>query len=97
MSGFSADWLALRAGADARARDTGLAERLKSHFAGRSALRVLDLGTGTGANLRATAPLIEDRAARARLAAACWQAAQGFARWPDTAAAVATVLREVAP
>ena len=53
---------------------------------------------GDPAALRATlAPLIEDDAARARLAATCWQAAQGFARWPDTAAAVATVLREGAP
>ena len=59
MSGFSGDWLALRAGADARARDKGLAERLGAHFAGRSVVRVLDLGSGTGANLRATAPLIE--------------------------------------
>ena len=42
----------------------------------------------------ALAPLIGDGAARARLAEACWQAAQGFARWPDTAARVAAVLRE---
>lgn len=58
MSGFDADWLALRAGADARARDQGLAARLGQHFAGRREVRVLDLGAGTGANLRATAPLI---------------------------------------
>ncbi|HSF96599.1 MAG TPA: class I SAM-dependent methyltransferase, partial [Thermohalobaculum sp.] len=58
MTGFSADWLALRAGADARARDPGLAARLSAAFAGREGLRVLDLGAGTGANLRATAPLI---------------------------------------
>ena len=59
MSGFEAGWLALRAGADARARDKGLAARLGAHFAGRSAVRVLDLGAGSGANLRATAALIE--------------------------------------
>ena len=59
MSGFSAEWLALRAGADASARDQGLAARLGDHFGGRSALRVLDLGAGTGANLRAIAPLID--------------------------------------
>ena len=58
MSGFSADWLALRAGADTRARDKSLATRLGAHLEGRSAVRVLDLGAGTGANLRATAPLI---------------------------------------
>ncbi len=59
MSGFEADWLALRGDADARARDTGLAARLGAHLAGRGAVRVLDLGAGTGANLRATAALIE--------------------------------------
>jgi hypothetical protein len=59
VSGFEADWLALRGRADARARDKGLAARLGAHFAGRSALRVIDLGAGSGANLRATAPLIE--------------------------------------
>ncbi|MEE8453752.1 MAG: glycosyltransferase family 4 protein [Limibaculum sp.] len=51
---------------------------------------------GNPAALRAAlAPLIEDRVARARLADACWQAAQGFVRWPDTAAKVAAALREV--
>jgi SAM-dependent methyltransferase len=59
MTGFSTDWLALRAAADARARDKGLAARLGAYFAGRGEVRVLDLGAGTGANLRATAPLIE--------------------------------------
>jgi SAM-dependent methyltransferase len=59
VSGFSADWLALRAGADARARDQALAARLGAHLKGWSAVRVLDLGAGTGANLRATAPLID--------------------------------------
>ena len=59
MSGFSADWLGLRAGADVRARDPGLAARLGAHLEGRGSVRVLDLGAGTGANLRATAPLID--------------------------------------
>lgn len=56
---FSADWLALRADADRRARDPGLASRLSAHFAGRAGLRVLDLGAGTGAMLAATAPLLD--------------------------------------
>ena len=43
----------------------------------------------------ALASLISDGAARTALAEACWQAAQGFARWSDTAAAVAAVLRVV--
>jgi hypothetical protein len=55
---FSADWLALRARADKRARDSGLAARLSTHFAGRKGVRVLDLGAGTGAMLAATAPLL---------------------------------------
>ena len=55
---FSAEWLALRAGADARARDPGLAARLSAHFAGRAGMRVLDLGSGTGATMRAAAPLL---------------------------------------
>ena len=59
MSGFSADWLDLRARADVRARDKGLAARLGAHLKGRRAVRVLDLGAGTGANLRANAALIE--------------------------------------
>jgi glycosyltransferase involved in cell wall biosynthesis len=53
---------------------------------------------GDPAALRAAlAPLIGDSAARARLAETCWRAAQGFTRWPDTAARVAAVLRAVAP
>lgn len=55
---FAADWLALRAGADRRARNAGLAARLSRHFAARAGLFVLDLGAGTGAMLRATAPLL---------------------------------------
>lgn len=51
---------------------------------------------GDPAALRAAlAPLIADGAARARLADACWQAAQGFSRWPDTAARVAAALGAV--
>jgi len=58
VSGFSADWLALRGGADGRARSAELAARLEAHFSGRGQVRVLDLGAGTGANMRAAAPLI---------------------------------------
>jgi len=56
VTGFSAKWLALRADADLRARNTALAARLATHFAGRTGLRILDLGAGSGNNLRATAP-----------------------------------------
>ncbi len=62
MSGFEADWLALRSDADARARDPALlaaaAERVGDGLA-------LDLGAGTGATLWALAP--QAPAARWRL------------------------------
>ncbi|MBY8975273.1 class I SAM-dependent methyltransferase [Rhodobacteraceae bacterium NNCM2] len=51
---FSADWLSLRVEADKAARNRDLASRLEAHFAGRSSLRVLDLGAGTGSNMRLT-------------------------------------------
>ncbi len=54
MSGFDADWLALRAGADARARDGALL-RAAAEAAGDGL--ILDLGAGTGATLGALAPL----------------------------------------
>ena len=60
--GFSADWLALREPADRRARSAALAGRLAAHLATRSTRRrpltVLDLGAGTGANMRVLAPLL---------------------------------------
>lgn len=56
MSGFAADWLALRESADAAARDLGLAQRFAAALPPRP--RIIDLGAGTGANARALAPLI---------------------------------------
>ena len=57
---FDDHWLALRAAADDRARDAaGADEQLAAALAGdgeRTALHVLDLGSGTGANLRRLAP-----------------------------------------
>lgn len=58
MTGFSASWLALREGADHRARNAGLAKSLADRFRDTSPQRVIDLGSGTGSNLRATAPLL---------------------------------------
>ena len=58
MSGFSAAWLDLREAADHRSRDAWLANRLARHFQGRRSVTVVDLGCGTGSNLRATALLL---------------------------------------
>lgn len=58
MSGFTADWLALRAKADRRARNAAVAARLAEAFAGQEGPAVVDIGAGTGANLAATAPLL---------------------------------------
>ena len=56
MSGFSADWLALRAPFDAAARSAGLARAFAARLPARSA--IVDLGAGTGASRRALAPLV---------------------------------------
>jgi hypothetical protein len=48
MSGFSADWLALRAPADSAARSERVVAFVARPFQG----RLLDLGGGTGANIR---------------------------------------------
>lgn len=54
---FSADWLALRAPADDRARDAGLLAALAGWAAGRP-LRVNDIGGGSGATRRAVGPAL---------------------------------------
>ncbi|MGA0565002.1 class I SAM-dependent methyltransferase [Ancylobacter sp. VNQ12] len=56
MSGFDAGWLALREPVDHASRHTGLAAHVRDHFAEHSSLAVVDLGCGTGSNLRALAP-----------------------------------------
>lgn len=55
---FQADWLALREPADHRARALSLVQRLRAWSGPRSPLNVLDLGAGTGSNLRFLAPLL---------------------------------------
>lgn len=55
MSGFSAEWLALRELADHAARDKALLDEVRGHFAGRDHLSVVDLGSGAGSNLRGMA------------------------------------------
>jgi SAM-dependent methyltransferase len=58
MTGFSVDWLASRERADVRARAPALAAMLGSRLAPRQSVAVVDLGCGTGANLRATSALL---------------------------------------
>lgn len=61
MTGFSAQWLALREPADHRARDVSLRDQVVhdlDHLARvrPGAIKVVDLGCGSGSNLRALAP-----------------------------------------
>mgnify|MGYP001236543286 FL=1 len=58
MSTFAAEWLALREGADVRARNRDVAHAVSAWFQLRDHITVVDLGSGTGANLRAVAPLL---------------------------------------
>jgi SAM-dependent methyltransferase len=58
MSGFSAQWLDLREPVDHRSRSVELGRRLARHFEGWRPITIVDLGCGTGSNLRATAPLL---------------------------------------
>lgn len=58
---FSDAWLALREGADHRARSVAIEAMLAGALAGRESVRVVDLGAGTGSNLRALAPRLGPR------------------------------------
>lgn len=64
MSGFSADWLAVRAAADRRARApalvTALQRRLSATRRRDGPLRVVDLGAGTGSTLRLLSSLMPE-------------------------------------
>jgi hypothetical protein len=61
MTRFSPEWLDLREAADRRARNSEITNAVAARFALRDELHVLDLGSGTGSNLRATAPLLPNR------------------------------------
>jgi glycosyltransferase involved in cell wall biosynthesis len=50
--GFSAEWLALREPADRAARSGRLARRVASELTPDRPVRIIDLGAGTGANMR---------------------------------------------
>jgi hypothetical protein len=55
---FSPQWLALREPYDRAARNPAVLEAVRSAFASRPAVRVADLGCGTGSTMRAVAPLL---------------------------------------
>ncbi|MGE0769681.1 MAG: SAM-dependent methyltransferase [Hyphomicrobiaceae bacterium] len=60
MSGFSPEWLALREPVDHRSRDANLAQHVRSRFDGRASICVVDVGCGTGSNLRGSFHLLPD-------------------------------------
>ncbi|MDX2288869.1 MAG: class I SAM-dependent methyltransferase [Hyphomicrobiaceae bacterium] len=61
MTGFSADWLTLREPVDHRSRNRELTSQLAARFAARDDITVIDIGCGTGSNLRGTAPMLATR------------------------------------
>ena len=61
MGEFTAEWLALRESADARARSARLASAVADRVAHLDELHVLDLATGTGANARYLAAFLRGR------------------------------------
>jgi hypothetical protein len=90
MSGFSADWLALREPFDAAARSAALVGEVAAHWRHAEVREIVDLATGTGANVRYLAPRIGGRQRwtvvdhDARLLEACvarlaaWAEQQGY-------------------
>jgi SAM-dependent methyltransferase len=58
MSGFSPEWLTLREAADHRSRNEVLARTVAERFAHHDQISVVDLGCGTGSNLRCTSRVL---------------------------------------
>ena len=56
MTGFSADWLALREPHDASARNPAVLDAVVAAFAAHHSIRIVDLACGTGSMVRALAP-----------------------------------------
>jgi len=95
MSGFSSEWLALREAVDHRSRNPALRSKLAARFAGREDIFVVDLGAGTGSNLRAVAPVLPARQQWILIdhdPALLTTAFETIAQWSDSSHAVATGL-----
>ena len=58
MTSFSPEWLRLREAADQRARNSDIESVVQARFAQRQSIKVVDLGCGTGSNLRAIVSLL---------------------------------------
>jgi len=56
VSGFSAEWLALREPDDVAARSAAVTRFVTATFQAQSVVRVVDLGSGTGSNVRYLSP-----------------------------------------
>jgi hypothetical protein len=61
MSGFSAEWLALREPYDRRARNADVLKAVARRFQDRTAVAVVDLACGAGASVRAIGPCLPAR------------------------------------
>ena len=61
MTGFSAEWLALREPYDARARNPEVLEAVAAFLKPLPSVRVIDLACGTGSTLRALSPCLPAR------------------------------------
>lgn len=61
MSGFSAEWLALREPIDHRARSEEILAGVAGWFARDDTLNITDIGSGTGSTLRALRPILPQK------------------------------------
>jgi hypothetical protein len=61
MSGFSAQWLALREPYDARARNVGIRDAAVGSLAGHASVTIVDLACGTGSTVRTLSPHLRAR------------------------------------
>lgn len=61
MTGFSAEWLALREPYDARARNPDVLDAIATFLKPLPAVRVIDLACGTGSTFRSLSPRLPDR------------------------------------